>query len=379
MKEIRLHGEVVVIGANSIDYLRKMEFKRVFVVTGGKSMFKNGSIDTIVSIVRDKKAELYVYSGIAKNPDTECVLQGVKEMRDFQPDVVIAIGGGSPIDAAKAITFFYEFPEYNFDNITTKELPERRKTISFVAIPSTSGTATEVTKVTVITYKDKEIKIGLRAPVFIPTVSILDPNLTLSMPDNIVAETGMDALTHALECYTNNALDDYTECLAKGAIEGLFKYLPLSYINKDIESREKVHNYQCIAGMAFTNVGLGMAHGIAHAIGGKFDSAHGLINAVVLPYVLKFNSERSNAVREKLEYLKRVIDGKDIIEGVKELNKTLNIPKDFKEMGIPEEEFKEGFDLLVKNSLRGSTAVNPVKVSEEDMKELLMNIWEGEI
>ena len=379
MKEIRLHGEVVVIGANSIEYLRKMEFKRVFVVTGGKSMFQNGSIDTIVSIVKDKKAEVYVYSGIAKNPDTECVLQGVKEMRDFAPDIVIAIGGGSPIDAAKAITFFYEFPEYNFDNITTKELPERRKTIRFVAIPSTSGTATEVTKVTVITYKDKEIKIGLRAPVFIPTVSILDPNLTLSMPDNIVAETGMDALTHALECYTNNALDDYTECLAKGAIEGLFKYLPLSYRNKDIESREKVHNYQCIAGMAFTNVGLGMAHGIAHAIGGKFDSAHGLINAVVLPYVLKFNSERSDAVRGKLEYLKRVIDGKDIIEGVKELNKTLNIPKDFKEMGIPEEEFKESFDQLVKNSLRGSTAVNPVKVSEEDMKELLMNIWEGEI
>jgi alcohol dehydrogenase class IV len=377
MKELRLHGEVVVIGRNSIEYLEKMEFNRVFIVTGGQSMFKNGTIDMIKNIVLSKGKEVYVHSGIAKNPDTESVLQGVEVMRSFKPDVVIGVGGGSPIDAAKAMTFFYEYPEYNFDNITTKELPERKKAVKFVAIPSTSGTATEVTKVTVITYKEKDIKIGLRAPVFIPTVSILDANLTLSMPDNIVAETGMDAMTHALECYTNNGLDDYTECLAKGAVEGLFKYLPLSYKNKDVESREKVHNYQCIAGMAFTNVGLGMAHGIAHAIGGKFDLAHGLINAVVLPYVLQFNALRSSVVREKLKYLERVIDSSDFIKSIKELNTTLNIPCSFKGMGISEEEFKENFDMLVKNSLGGSTVVNPAKVSEEDMRLILTCIFNG--
>jgi alcohol dehydrogenase class IV len=377
VKELRFHGDVVVVGSGSIEYIKKLDFNRVFLVTGGQSMFKNGSIDKIKAIVMEKGKEFYIHSGISKNPDTSSVLQGVEIMKVFKPDVVIAIGGGSPIDAAKAMTFFYEYPQYNFENIALKELPEKRKSLKFIAIPSTSGTATEVTKITVITYRDKDIKIGLKAPSFIPDISILDSDLTMSMPDNITAETGMDAMAHALECYINEGLDDYTEVLAKGAIEGLFKYLPLSYRKKDIESREKVHNYQCIAGMAFTNVGLGMTHGIAHAIGGKFDLAHGLINAVALPYVLKFNEARSDTVRKKLKYLERVIDSEDFIKSIKELNKTLNIPTSFKAIGISEEDFKENFEFLVENSLKGATLVNPVKVTDEDMKEVLKNIYEG--
>lgn len=256
------------------------------------------------------------------------------------------------------------------------KLPEYRSKVKFVAVPSTSGTGTEVTKVSVITFKEKNLKIGIKCGALIPDVAILDPNLTMTMPDNIAAETGMDALTHALECYTNNALDDFTEVMAKGAVEGLFKYLPYSYKDKDIVSREKVHNFQCMAGCAFSNVGLGMVHGISHAFGGRYNMAHGLANAIVLPYVLQYNS-RNKLVAEKLKYLSKIIDREDIIEAVKELKRELNIPLSFKEAGILEENFKKDFHLLVDNSLLGSTRVNPILVTREHMEYIVNSIYEG--
>jgi alcohol dehydrogenase class IV len=296
---MKLNGDKLIIGKKSLDYIKQIEGKKIFIVTGGKSMFNNGTMDRIKSMLNDVGKEYLIMSGIKKNPDTEIVCKGISQMNEFKPDTVLAIGGGSPIDAAKVMALFYEYPEINFDNVLEQSLPEQRKNIKFIAIPTTSGTATEVTKAAVITFKKDNIKIGLKSPAFIPDIAILDAELTMSMPDNIVAETGMDAITHALECYINHNLDDYTECLAKGAVEGLFKYLPISYKEKTIESREKVHNYQSMAGMAFHNVGLGMAHGISHAFGGKYDLGHGLTNGIALPYVLQFNS-RDVIVKDKL-------------------------------------------------------------------------------
>jgi len=376
MKELVFHGDSIVTGRGSIEYLSKLNFKRVFIVTGGSSMFKNGTIDSITSILESRGYQVCIYSGIRKNPSTEEVLSGIEKMKEFKPDAVIGLGGGSPIDAAKVMTLFYEYPGLNFDMAVKGELPKERKLVKLIAIPTTSGTATEVTGTAVITFKGIDLKIGLKTPAFVPDKAILDANLTMSMPDNVVAETGMDAMTHAVECYINKGLDDFTKCLASGAVEGLFEYLPISYRVKDIESREKVHNYQCMAGCAFVNVGLGASHGISHAIGGKFDLGHGLINAVALPYVLQYNS-RDSVVKEMLSYLAKRIGREDFIEAIKELNRTLDIPGSFMEMGILENEFKDNFDLLVENSLKGSTARNPVPVSKEDMEMMLRSIYEG--
>lgn len=376
MKELIFHGSAIVTGRNSLEYIKNLEFKKAFIVTGGQSMIKSGVIDKVKNMIEEQHREAFVYSGITKNPDTEMVLKALEKVREFKPDIVIAVGGGSSIDAAKIITLFYEYEDLNFHNVLEKTLPACRTKVKFVAVPSTSGTGTEVTRVSVITFKERDLKIGIKCGALIPDVSILDPNLTMTMPDNIAAETGMDALTHAIECYINNNLDDFTEALAKGAIEGLFKYLPLSYKNKDIESREKVHNFQCMAGCSFSNVGLGMVHGISHAFGGRYNMAHGLANAIVLPYALQYNS-RDKVVGEKLKYLSKVIGKKDIVEAVKELKKELNIPVSFKEAGILEETFKRDFQLLIDNSLLGSTKANPIPVSREHMEHIVTSIYEG--
>lgn len=376
MKEIRLHGELIVTGAGSLRYLEGIKCSRVFVVTGEGSTFRNGTIDSIKGMLDSNDCKYQVYSGVKKNPTTNEVLEGIAAMREFSPDTIIAVGGGSAIDAAKAMALFYEYPELSFEKAMNEPLPDSREKLRFIAIPTTSGTGTEVTKVAVVTYKDSDIKIGLKSKAFIPDISILDASLTISMPKNVVAETGMDAMTHAVECYINTDLDDYAECLASGAVEGLFKYLPLSYEKGTMEYREKVHNYQSIAGSAFANVGLGMAHGISHAIGGRFNYGHGLLNAIVLPYVLQFNS-KDMLVQQKLQYLGSRIGSSNFIESIKDLNKRLSIPGSFKEMGITESDLADNFDILAANSLKGSTRVNPVKVSLEEMKSVLQHIYEG--
>lgn len=376
MKEIRMHGEAIVTGMGSVQYISKLDIKRAFIVTGQSSVFKNGTMDKIIRILDDKGCEYKIHSGIKKNPETEAVLNGVAEMREFKPDTIIAVGGGSAIDAAKVMAVFYDYPELTFEEAAEGNIPDSRKSIKFVAIPTTSGTGTEVTKSAVITYRATNIKIGLKSQAFIPDTAILDGELTLTMPRHVAAETGMDAMTHAVECYINKNLDDFTECLAIGAVKGLFEYLPSSCIKGDAASREKVHNYQCIAGCAFANVGLGLAHGIAHSIGGLLGFGHGLINAVVLPYVLQFNSKDAE-VEQRLRRLAKAIDSENFITSIKELNAKIGIPATLQEMGIDKETFNQNFDVLVENSLKGSTRVNPVKVTGEDMEKLLRLMFEG--
>lgn len=376
MKTLKLNGDKVITGKGALSYIKELKGKRIFIATGGRSMFENGTIDKMKAMLEESGKEYVIMSGIKKNPDTDIVNKGVLEMKKFNPDTVIAVGGGSPIDAAKVMSVFYEYPELSFDNVLKSGLPENRKTIEFIAVPTTSGTGTEVTKVAVITFKERSLKIGLKSNALIPDIAILDPELTMSMPDNIVAETGMDALTHGLECYINHNLDDFTECLTRGAIQGLFKYLPISYKEKTIDSREKVHNYQSMAGMAFDNVGLGMDHGIAHAFGGKYDLGHGLLNGIALPYIIKFNS-KNPVVKEKLDFLSKSLGVVDIVEAIRDLNRALNIPASFKEAGISEADFYNNFEGLVENSLRGSTRSNPIKINKEDMEKILKDIYEG--
>ncbi|SDE91603.1 iron-containing alcohol dehydrogenase [Sporomusa acidovorans] len=379
MKKIVLGGQAIISGRGSIAELSDVEAKRVFIVTGGGAMQKSGVIARIVGIFSHKGCETYVYEGISKNPDKQAVLGGLAKMREFRPDLLVAVGGGSPIDAAKVMALFYEYPELDFAKAQVGELPDCRKRLMFVAIPSTSGTGAEVTKSAVITYRELNLKIGLKTPAFIPDLAILDADITMTMPPNVVAETGMDALTHAVEAYSNRSLDDFSEVLAKGAVAGLLSWLPVSYQEKTVESREKVHHYQCIAGLAFANTGLGMAHGIAHALGGKFDLGHGLLNAIALPYVLEYNS-REEFVGMRLDELARSIgrSGRsEFIAAVRELNRQLAIPRGLAQIGVSRAALEEGFDELIANCLKGSTRVNPVAVTTADMEIIIKKIYNG--
>lgn len=376
MKELRFHGQVIVTGTAAVDHLKTVQHKRVFIVTGGQSVFRNGYYEKVKGILEAGGCSISLFPGIPKNPPLEIVLEGIAKMREFQPHAVIGLGGGSAIDAAKAMALFYDNPDADVAEAYQKGvLPQARTATQLIAIPGTSGTATEVTPFAVLTFKDQDIKIGGKSVGLIPDVAILDAELTLSMPKNVVAETGMDAMAHAVECYTNPNLDDFTQVLAAGAIEGLFNYLPESYETGSLSAREKVHNYQSIAGCAFSNVGTGMDHGIAHAFGGKFDYAHGLLIAVALPYVLQFNC-RDAIVKDKLSYLSRRI-GQDFIGAIKALNARIHIPRCLKDMGLSQAAFEENFDLLVENSLKGATRFNPVPVSRSDMEYILTCLYEG--
>ena len=377
MKNLILGGQNIITGKGSLKSLENIKATRVFIVTGGGSMIANGTIANIETMMKNNNYEYHLYTGVSKNPDTLAIMDGLQHMRQFRPDTVIAVGGGSPLDAAKVMVLLYDYPEITFDNILAMELPEKRHT-QFIAIPSTSGTGSEVTRSAVVTFKEKNLKIGLKSPALIPDLAILDPELTLSMPPNIVAETGMDAMTHAVECYLNTNLDDFTEVLAKGAVAGLFEYLPVSYQQKTIESREKIHNYQCIAGIAFTNVGLGMVHGIAHAMGGKFNLGHGLLNAIALPYVLQYNSQ-DETVKQRLHKLAMAINSQDFIKSICDLNSQLQIPKSFGDIGISQEQWDDSFAELVENSLQGSTRVNPIPMNTEKMAALLTALFKGQL
>lgn len=375
MNKLVFTKTALVTGTDALNYLEEIEYKKAVIVTGGQSMIRTGVIDKIKGIMQKKGGEIALYGGISKNPATKQVLDGAAFLSQEKPDVVLAVGGGSAIDAAKVMVLFYEHPELNFDNVFTASLENKKLKTIFIAVPSTSGTASEVTHISVITLEDQEFKLAIKTENIRPDVAILDGTLPYTLPKSIVAETGMDALTHALEAYVNKSGNDFTCALAKEAIEGLMEWLPVSYQEGTLESREKVHNFQCMAGMAFSNSGLGMVHGVAHAFGGKYDLAHGLVNAVILPYSMDYN-KKDKEVAAKYEKLSYILKG-DVIGKVRELKKILNVEETIAGCGVTEEEFKRDFPRLLENSMKGATVANPIKVSAEDMEKFLHCIYYG--
>ena len=302
MKKIVLGKDGIITGSGALEYLTSISYKRVFIVTGGNSMIKTGVIDKAQTYLKQAGCEVTLYSGIKKNPTIEQVMDGLNQMRSIKPDAILAIGGGSAMDAAKAMLLFYDFPELNFENVLEKntkgQIPSKCKT-ALICVASTSGTGSEVTRGTVITDTKNKIKVPIMTDCLRPDIAILDGSIAMTMPQKIAAETGMDALTHAIEAYTNHNLDDFDEVICKGAIEGIMANLEKSCKEPTVEIRQKIHNYQAMAGIGFANVGLGMVHGIAHSYGAIFDMAHGLTNAIILPYVLEYN-RGNDVVKEKL-------------------------------------------------------------------------------
>ena len=373
-------------GKGSLEQLKSLKGKKAILVLGGGSMKKFGFVDRAVAYLTEAGIETKLFENVEPDPSVETVMKGAEMMREFEPDWIISMGGGSPIDAAKAMWVFYEYPETSFEDIIQPfSFPTLRQKAQFIAIPSTSGTATEVTAFSVITDYAKGVKYPLADYNITPDIAIVDPDLAETMPPTLTAHTGMDALTHAVEAYVSTLNSPFTDPLAIKAIQMVFEHLPASF-QGDMTAREQMHYAQCLAGQAFTNALLGIVHSMAHKTGAAFSTGHiphGCANAIYLPYVIKFNAK--NAEARYADIARSVgLTGTDS-ELVKQLcdkidayNVTLGIPKSLKEFGILEDEFKEKIavisELAVGDACTGS---NPRPITPAEMEKLFTCIYYG--
>ena len=384
----------VYFGENAMENLKTLKGKKAIIVVGGGSMKRFGFLDKAVGYLKEAGMEVQLFEGVEPDPSVETVMRGAEAMRKFEPDWIVAMGGGSPIDAAKAMWAFYEYPDTTFESLCVPfNFPELRQKAKFCAISSTSGTATEVTAFSVITDYSKGIKYPLADFNITPDVAIVDPELAQTMPQKLTAHTCMDALTHAVEAYVSTVANVYTDALAMKAIEMVTAYLPSSYRGNK-ESRAQMHDAQCLAGMAFSNALLGIVHSMAHKTGAAFHEGamqnqhipHGCANAIYLPYVIKYNAHDERAA-ERYADIARMLglsghSNKGLIESlcrlIDDMNDQLNIPHTLKEFGVDEAEFNAKVDEIAVNAVGDAcTGSNPRAIDPETMARLLKCTYYG--
>lgn len=374
-------------GKGSMETLKTLKGKKAIVVVGGGSMKRFGFLDKAVSYLEEAGIEVQLFKNVEPDPSVETVMKGAAAMREFEPDWIISMGGGSPIDAAKAMWVFYEYPETSFEDLITPfSFPELRQKAKFLAIPSTSGTATEVTAFSVITDYAKGIKYPLADFNITPDIAIVDPELAETMPQKLTAHTGMDALTHAIEAYVSTLNSPFTDPLALKAIDMVFSYLPDSY-NGDMDAREQMHYAQCLAGMAFSNALLGIVHSMAHKTGAAFSTGHiphGCANAMYLPYVIKYNAKNALSRYADIARFAGIKGATDVelidnlCAKINEYNTMLSVPKTLKEFGINEEEFLEKIATISENAVGDAcTGSNPRTITPAEMQKLFTCIYYG--
>ncbi|MDD6490538.1 MAG: iron-containing alcohol dehydrogenase [Clostridia bacterium] len=373
-------------GKGSLEELKNLKGKKAIVVVGGGSMKRFGFLDKAVNYLKEAGMEVQLFENVEPDPSVDTVMRGAKAMQEFEPDWIVAMGGGSPIDAAKAMWAFYEYPDTTFEQLITPfSFPTLRTKARFCAIPSTSGTATEVTAFSVITDYNKGIKYPLADFNITPDVAIVDPELAEKMPPKLTAHTGMDAMTHAIEAYVSTLNCNYTDPLALHAIKMIHNDLKASY-DGDMDARDRMHDAQCLAGMAFSNALLGIVHSMAHKTGAAYSGGHivhGCANAMYLPKVIKYNSKDETAAKRYAE-IARFIDLKGetteelvdaLIAELKKMNESLNIPKCIKEYEggiIDEKEFNDKLSSVATLAIGDAcTGSNPRQPSQEDMEKLL--------
>ena len=384
-------------GKGALETLRTFQGKKAIICVGGGSMKRFGFLDRAESYLKEAGMEVRVFDGIESDPSVDTVMRGAEVMREFGPDWIVAIGGGSPIDAAKAMWIKYEYPDCTFEDMCKVfGIPELRKKARFCAVSSTSGTATEVTAFSIITDYNKGIKYPIADFEITPDVAIVDPELAETMPKKLVAHTGMDAITHAIEAYVSTAHCDFTDPLAIHAIEMIQADLIPSY-NGDMSARDRMHNAQCLAGIAFSNALLGIVHSMAHKTGAIFADCgahiiHGAANAMYLPKVIAFNAKDPEAKKRYgviVDYMgiapKDAPDDEKVsalIAHLRGMNDALNIPHCIKHYGadsypceqgfVPENVFLERLHDIAVNAIADAcTGSNPRQPSVEEMEKLL--------
>lgn len=393
---------------DSTQYLEKMpNITKAFIVTD-PSMVKFGYVDKILYYLRKRKEYVHceIFSDVEPDPDIQTIYRGVDAMKKFQPDVIIALGGGSSMDAAKGMWMFYENPDLDFKSLTLKFMDIRKRIVKFptlgrkaklVAIPTTSGTGSEVTSFAVISDKEASIKYPLADYELTPDVAIIDPDFVMSVPKSITADTGMDVLTHAIEAYVSTFASDYTDGLALHAIKLVFENLIEAYNNPgNKKAREKMHNASCIAGMAFSNAFLGINHSMAHKLGGEFHIPHGRANAILLPYVIEYNAKKPTKFVSFPKYETFIADKRYaeiarhiglpfntteegvavLVDAIRDLNEKLHIPIRVSENGISEKDyFRDLEGLSVKAFEDQCTGTNPRAPLVSEIKTIFEKIW----
>ena len=375
----------VFFGEDALSYLKTVKGERAFIVIGSERLIKDGTAPKAESYLKEAGIESKFFVGVENDPSVETVMKGAEQMKEFQPDVIIGIGGGSPIDAAKAMWIFYEYPEFTFEEAAKPfNLPELRQKAKFYAIPTTSGTATEVTSFSVITDHKTGIKYPIADYNITPDVAIVDTNLVQTMPKSLVANTGMDALTHAIEAYPSTFRSPFTDALAIKAIEMIGENLVKSYNGED-KARKEMHIAQNLAGMAFSNAILGIVHSMAHKTGKILDIAHGMANAIYLSYAIEFNAKTAEKDYADIARALRLSGNSDkelvesLVKYIGELRTAMNMPHSLKEYGIAEDVFMSKLDDLAETSVADPcTGTNPREISVEQMKKLLTAIYYGE-
>lgn len=391
-------------------YLAKMpDIHRVMIVTDAM-MVKLGYVEKLEYYLRQRRTPvaIEVFSDVEPDPSTKTVERGAEMMRSFEPDCIIALGGGSPMDAAKGMWLFYEYPDTDFDNLKQKFLDIRKRTYKyprlgqkakFVAIPTTSGTGSEVTSFAVITDKEKgNTKYPLADYELTPDVAIIDPEFVYSLPKTAVADTGMDVLTHAIEAYVSVMASDYTDGLAIKAIQLVFENLVKSYREACPKAREKMHNASTLAGMAFANAFLGINHSLAHKWGAQYHTAHGRTNAILMPHVIRYNAKKPTKFASFPKYDHFVADVryaeiarilglpartteegvKSLIEAIRGLNRELGIPESFQELGFDPKDFESRVDYLADRAFEDQcTTANPKLPLVTELAEVYRDAFYG--
>lgn len=394
----------------STQYLEKMpDISRILIVTDA-AMVKLGNTEKVEYYLRKRKTPvtIEIFSDVEPDPSVDTVERGRRMMEQFKPDCIIALGGGSPMDAAKAMWLFYEYPDTSFDSLKQKFLDIRKRIYKypslgqkakFVAIPTTSGTGSEVTSFAVITDKSKgNTKYPLADYELTPDVAIIDPDYVDSLPKTAVADTGMDVLTHAIEAYVSVMANDFTDGLALKAIQLVFENLEASYSTGDSHAREKMHNASTIAGMAFANAFLGINHSLAHKWGGQYHTAHGRTNAILMPHVIRYNAQKPTKFASFPKYDHFVADKRyadiarllglpaktteegvhSLIEAIRAMNRSLGIPETFLELGFDEVDFEARVDYLADRAFEDQcTTANPRMPLVTELADVYRNAFYG--
>jgi alcohol dehydrogenase class IV len=366
-------------GIGTLKNLTEISGTRAVIVTGGSSMIKTGVIKRAQDYLKQNGVVSEVFKGVEPDPSLETVLKGVELLNEFKPDIIIGLGGCSAIDAAKAMWVFYEYPETKFEDIIPPfSIKPLRKKATFVAIPSTSGTGTEVTCVSVITDREKGVKYPLVSYELTPDVAIVDGEICKSMPAHVTANTGLDALAHDTEAYVSTLADNYTDPLVKQSVEMIFKSLPVAYKEPDnLDARQDMHDASCLAGIAFTNALLGIVHAMAHQLGGMFAIPHGCANAILMPNIVRYNSKATDKYKDLAKLLGKE-SAEDYAVAIENLRTTVGVPATISEYGISESDWNEKLALITQNAmLDACVGANPRTTSEEDIRKIFEYCYNG--